>query len=190
MKILSHYGRKPNETFSLDYPAPKDNGHNPGGLWLSDDSDYGWAAFVQDRVLQGSMYWSNAKERWRYKYDFTIDLAQSDCVLTLATPKELQHFTLNYGEASPRECVSDGRTGYGIHIEWQGVKADYKGILITPYQGELSYINGDPMFHWYRFDCACGCFWDISCLVQVSNDSGSRRDGLEATSDPTKAFTT
>ncbi len=172
MKILTHYGRKPNETFSLDYPLPRDNGHNPGGLWLSDDSHYGWAVFVQDRVLQGSAYWSKTKERWRYRYDFAINPVQSDCILVLATSAELQEFTSEYGEASSRECVSDGRTGYGLHIEWHRVKSHYKGILISPYQEELSYLHGDPRFHWYRFDCACGCFWDISCLVQVPDDSG------------------
>ena len=172
MRILTHYGRKPNETFSPDYPVPRDNGHNPGGLWLSDDSEYGWAAFVQDRVLQGSAYWVKIKDRWSYRYDFAIDPAQSDRIVVLATPVELQEFASEYGEASSKECVADGKTGYGIHIEWQRVKADYKGILISPYQSELSYLNGDPTFHWYRFDCACGCFWDISCLVPVAGSGG------------------
>lgn len=172
MKVLTHYGRKPNETFSPDYPVPRDNGRNPGGLWLIDDSDYGWEAFVQDRVLQESAYWVKTKDRWSYKYDFALDPAQSDHILVLASAKELQDFTFHYGEASPRECVADGRTGFGIHIEWQRVKANYKGILISPYQQEISYLNGDPTFHWYRFDCACGCFWDISCLVPIADGSG------------------
>ncbi len=68
--------------------------------------------------------------------------------------------------------MSDGRTDLGIHIDWQRVKSDYKGILISLYQQELSYLNGAPMFHWYRFDCACGCFWDISRLIAVPDGSG------------------
>ena len=167
MKILTHYGRKPSETFVSDYPVARDNGHNPGGLWVSDDSDYGWTAFVQDRLFQVSAYWVKARDRWHYKYDFIIDPAQAGRILVPATPKELAEFTSTYSEASPRECVADGRAGYGIHIDWQRMKADYKGILISPYQQELSYLNGDPAFHWYRFDCACGCFWDISSLVPV-----------------------
>ena len=104
----------------------------------------------------------------QHRYDFIIDPCQLDQVLVLGTPDDLRRFTSAYRESSPRGCVVNGQPGYGLHIEWHRVKSDYKGILITPYQQELSHKNGSPKFHWYRFDCASGCFWDITCLKLIA----------------------
>ena len=164
MSILSHYSRIPGRAFSLDYPTPPDNDHKPGGLWLSDDSEYGWRQLVRDLVRGGSSGWEDGNELLRHRYDFIINPSQLEQVLTLSTPDDLRCFVSAYGEASMRGCVVDEKSGYGRHIEWDHVKHDYKGILITPFQQELSHRNGNPEFHWYRFDCASGCFWDMSCL--------------------------
>ena len=40
-EVLFHYSKEADKVFSTDY-CPGDNDHKPGGLWLSDDSDYGW----------------------------------------------------------------------------------------------------------------------------------------------------
>lgn len=53
------------------------------------------------------------------------------------------------------------------NTDWSRVKANCRGILITPFQRGLS--RREPEFHWYRFACAGGCFGDASCLVQVSD---------------------
>ena len=167
-RILSHYSKHPGKEFLDDYSMlPLDNEHKPGGLWLSDDSDFGWYASVSERKRSGSSEWADGDELLRYRYDFTIDPNQLDQVLTLATPHDLRRFTAHYREGRPRECVVDGTPGYGTHIEWHRVKSDYKGILITPFLRDLSHRNGDPDFHWYRFDCASGCLWDITCLNRV-----------------------
>ena len=161
--MLSHYSKYIDKTFSNRHPIPDNNEHKPGGLWLSDDSDYGWQAFVLDRLRWGSSDWADGEELLRYRYDFTIDPRQLDRILVLSTPDDLSRFTSNYQEASPRRCVVDGKTEYGLHIEWQRVKDEYMGILISPFQTELS--RKEPSFHWYRFDCASGCFWDVACLI-------------------------
>ena len=162
--MLSHYAECSNKVFSPRYRARSDNEHKPGGLWLSDDSDYGWYDLVSDQMRSGSSDWADGNIRWRYRYDFTIDPAQIGRVLLLKTADDLRRFTADYQEPSPRECVVNGQPGFGLHIEWHRVKSDYKGILITPYQRQLSHRNGKPESHWYRFDCASGCFWDITCL--------------------------
>ena len=161
--MLTHYSRDPIQVFSNALHRD-DNDHKPGGLWLSDESDYGWSAVVSAQLRLGTRGWEDGDELLRYRYDFSIDPKQLGRILLLRTPDDLRRFTSDYREASPRECVDDGKPGFGLHIEWHRVKSDYKGILITPYQPELSYRNGNPDFHWYRFDCASGCFWDITCL--------------------------
>ena len=163
MKMLSHYSKEPIEVFSNALHRD-DNEHKPGGLWLSDESDYGWSAFVLAQLQSGSSDWADGNELLRYRYDLVIDSSQLDRVLFLKTPEDLRRFTSAYREPSPRGCVVDGKPGSGLHIEWHRVKSDYKGVLITPYQPALSHRNGNPDFHWYRFDCASGCFWDITCL--------------------------
>ena len=164
--MLSHYSKGANKTFSVGFMPPLDNEHKPGGLWLSDDSDYGWYAFVLDRLRSGSSDWADGAELLQYRYDFEIDPHHKDQVLKLETEGELQGFIMRYGEVKFRECAVEGTHGYGLHIEWERVKAAYMGILIAPYQRALS--HKDPFFHWYRFDCASGCFWDISCLTQLT----------------------
>ena len=154
MDILSHYSKCPGKVFSPNYPTPADNEHKPGGLWLSDDSEYGWCDLVRGLVRKGSSGWEDGNELLQHRYDFIIDPAQLDQILVLNTPGDLRSFTSAYGEASLRGCVVNGEAGYGLHIEWHHIKSDYKGILIAPYQRELSHRDGNPKFHWYRFDCA------------------------------------
>ena len=141
---------------------------------MSDDSEYGWCELVHDLVRRGSSGWEDGNELLQHKYDFIIDPSQLDQILVLSTPDDLRRFTSPYGEPSLRRCVVDGEPGYGLHIEWHRIKSEYKGILITPFQRELSHRNGNPKFHWYRFDCASGCFWDISCLKLFAD--GLHRD--------------
>ena len=166
--MLFHYSKEADKIFCSDCPTPLDNDHKPGGLWLSDDSDYGWYDFVLDRLRDGSSEWADGEELLQYRYDFAIDPRQSDRILLLKTPDDLRRFTLHYREATVRECVVRGKPGCGLHIEWERVKADYKGIMITPFHRALS-CNDPILFHWYNgFDCASGCFWDITCLTQVT----------------------
>ncbi len=167
MNVLSHYSKRPGKVFSADFPTSSDNEHKPGGLWLSDDSVFGWYALVSKLVRRGASGWEDGTELLRYRYDFTIDPLQAEQILVLGTPDDLRNFVTTYGEGSLRDCVIDGKSDYGRHINWQRIKSEYKGILITPFQADLSHRKGDPEFHWYRFDCASGCFWDITCLTPV-----------------------
>ena len=164
--MLFHYSEEADKIFRPDRTLPSSD-HKPGGLWLSDDSDYGWYALVLDQLRDGRPDWADADKGLRYKYGFEIDPCQSNQVLVLETPDDLRWFIGRYREATVRKCVVRDKPGCGLHIEWGRVKADYKGILITPFHRALS--RKDPFFHWYiGFDCASGCFWDITCLTQVT----------------------
>ena len=168
--MLFHYSKKADVSFSMAQ-MPDDNDHKPGGLWLSDDSDCGWRDRVLERLRGGHSDWVDAYKGLQYRYGFTIDPCLSDRVLKLKTPDDLRRFTSHYREAACRECNVAGEPGWGLHIEWERVKDDYMGILITPFHPDLALAGKagkDPFFHWYRFDCASGCFWDITCLTQVT----------------------
>ncbi len=173
--LLSHFASHADKVFTSEYSTPEDNVHKPGGLWLSDESGYGWLSFLRDRVSQGNSEWADAYEVWKYKYDFIVEPSQLHRVLCLQTPADIKAFTSYYQESSDRECGG----AYATHIEWTRVKAEYKGILITPFQPKYSRI--DPRFHWYRFDCASGCFWDISCLRQIKIPNTTVASCLRAT---------
>ncbi len=87
------------------------------------------------------------------------------------------------GAEFKEECVVNDKPGCGLHIEWGRVKAAYKGILITPFHQNLP--RTAPDFHWYKgWDCASGCFWNLTCLRQVTQgvrtnlcDRGGRDPG-------------
>lgn len=180
--VLHHYCEKAGKVFpTFPKEDPQDGPydqvdkmtgriHKPGGLWLSDDSDNdGWLDLVQTQLRNGREDWVQDKDelqnKLQYRYEFVIDPCQFQLgrVLWLETPADLQRFTQDYGEESSRDCKVNDKPGYGWHIEWKRVKADYMGILITPFQRDLLQ---DPFFHWYTFDCASGCFWDTTCLTQ------------------------
>ncbi len=168
LKTLSHYSNVPNKVFSLDYRVPCDTDHKPGGLWLSDESDFGWAQLVSELERSGRRDWADGGERWKHRRDFKIDPGELAHIRVLKTPDDFRQFEDDYREPRARECTVNGKTEFGFHIEWSRVKSDYKGILITPYQPALSHRNGSSGLHWYRFDCASGCFWNISCLLDAN----------------------
>ena len=166
MKVMTHYSREP--LVILQRFSPRgDNPHSPGGLWLSDDSEYGWRQYLQYAAQINPGEWHDAGETWKCSTDFEVDTGQ---LLWLKTGSDLHQFALDYGEPQERNC-DNGRpgSGYGLHIEWKKVKAKHKGILISPYQERLSHYHGNPKFHWYRFGCASACVWDSSCLRPTIN---------------------
>ena len=179
--MLSHYSKYPIEVFS-NVLHRDDNEHKPGGLWLSDESGYGWSALVSEQLRLGSSGWEDDDE---LPPDTGTTSGSTRSNWTGFSRSELPTTCKDSRRTIERhhrgECVDEGKPGYGLHIDWSRVKSDYKGILITPYQPGLSHRNGNPDFHWYRFDCASGCFWDIICLRLLGR---SLKRGLPGTSAP------
>ena len=60
MNILSHYSKRPGKVFCPEFPTPPDNEHKPGGLWLSDDNEFGWYALVRQLMRRGATGWRTA----------------------------------------------------------------------------------------------------------------------------------
>lgn len=171
MKVLTHYSPKPLTVLSR-YSPLADNKHSPGGFWLSDDSAYGWQQFLAKATQINPNDWADAGEKWACQTHFLADTNQ---LLWIKTESEMHQFVSDHGEPCSRACDRDPAKqcypGYGVHIEWASVKAKYKGILISPYQRQLSHHHRDPNFHWYRFDCASACVWDLSCLTPPNHIS-------------------
>ena len=175
MKVLTHYSSKP-LTILERFSTRPDNSHSPGGFWLSDDSEYGWCQFLRFAVKTKPSEWADANETWRYRTDFEVD---TDQLLWIKTEGEMRKFVSNYGEPQNRACEdAPSGHGYGLHIEWAIVKTMYKGILISPHQQQLSHLHRDPKFHWYRFDCASACVWDLSCLTPPTHISIVETNGF------------
>ena len=127
---------------------------------MSDDDEFGWADLVSKTD------WHDRDQLLQYSYDFyPLDNFLTD-VLVVRTLVDMLDSATQFSEMLPRECVNDGETEFGTHIKWAGVKAKYKGLLITPYQPAFSHRKGDHTHHWYRFDCASGCFWDWPAVLR------------------------
>jgi len=109
----------------------------PKGFWLSDESDEGsWSAWCA----------AEGFPRGDVRTDFFVTL---DDVLHLKDTVGLLWFTDTYGR------WEDG-------IDWPRVGRDFKGILITPYNWDMRL----ELDWYYGWDCASGCFWDVSCLTK------------------------
>ena len=146
------------------YSPTSDNEHKPGGLWLSDESEYGWFCLLKDRLASGEPGWSDATEEWQYMTLVEVNLQS---VLTVTNEAEMGDFVRMYGEPEQRAC----NDGFGLHIDWQRVKIDYQGMLFSPYQDQYSHRHQDPVFHWNRLDCASACIWDTCGVVLKIHES-------------------
>lgn len=119
----------------------------PVGLWLSDDSgDDGWKAWCEAEDFRPNGFAHHA--------DFDVDLT---AVKHLKSEDEILEFSTEFTLKNPKERYQRKA------IDWPLVGTQYKGILITPYCYELRF---DLMWY-YSWDCASGCFWDVSCLERV-----------------------
>lgn len=142
---LSHFTEKP---FTFN---PKQKYVNelfwikPSGLWLSDESEYGWKQWCTN-------------EQWgldglKHETKFQSDTKNW---LILDTNEKLIEFTKQYStKILPI-----------ITIEWDKVTKEYGGIIITPYQRSLR-LRSEVSSWYYGWDCASACVWDLSSLKVI-----------------------
>lgn len=182
--ILTHHSRRPQGPLQRFSRPPCDTDHKPGGLWLSEEGYEGWLELTTEQVANGSPGWDIADVQYETKFELIP--SEIDRVLTIRTEPELSSFVQRYGESTQRNCstidlnlydissLCDPNCSgqcfncYGFHIIWGRVQSEYKGIAVAPFHEKRSYTCGDPLFHWYRFDCASWCIWDTSCLLTVA----------------------
>ena len=116
----------------------------PCGLWLSDESDFGWREWCKG-------------EDWNlgalaHRTDFTLDLTG---ILHLSTMKDLLRFTRKYQ-------LAEVNTLHRFTLDWPAVAAEYDGIFISPYCHEARF----DLSWYYGWDCASACIWQPRCLTR------------------------
>jgi len=146
---LYHFSEKEftldkNKKYILCEPIPM----KPAGLWLSDESDYGWKAWCDNNDF-GSL---------NHAYKCVIN---TDNILHITTVPQLMDFTKKYppkpilGFESMAAILRD-------QIDWKRVMGEYDGIVITPYQWEVRSV-----LWYYPWDCASGCVWGLKAIESI-----------------------
>jgi len=154
--ILSHFPSRNPEDWQFDKNRSfevydKDEGAcgKPVGFWLSDEQELGWKTWCDTESFR----------KCEHEYKFDVDMTD---VLHIKSQSELRRFDKKWAKPNP----NNGGLLSLYRIDWKKVYGAYKGILITPYQWSCRYdINW-----YYGWDCASGCFWDISCLTEIDGE--------------------
>lgn len=149
--ILTHYSEKP-----LQYDPCRKYGltgkvvFKPDGLWLSDDrNEQGWREWcVANRFRTDTLV---------HRADFLIDTRH---VILIESAAQFLEFNSKY------KTTKDDYRSSLIGIDWESVKRDAAGLIITPYRYEfrLDYV------WYYGWDCASGVVWDLSALSPTNLD--------------------
>ena len=167
MTLLYTFGGKPfdkNRRF-----LPLDTDHKPGGLWLTEDRIDGWKNHVLTCITENPSEWCYGDLRYKTAFEFD-PINYSRYVLTIACREDMENFLESYLETSKRNCKGKDLESirdqcipncpgscnncYGFHIDWNRVKAEYKGLALTSYSREISHRSNSPRMHWSRLDCA------------------------------------
>jgi hypothetical protein len=149
---LTHYAAEP-VTLRRDLIYRNhDLGYKPGGLWVSVDSDYGWAEWCRDERF--------GLDRLKVPHDVVL---RSDAnVLLVDTLDKLDAFAKQYRGPRFPDSPEMSATMQQGGIRWKDVRATYQGLIIAPYQWERR-LSMD-FFFYYGWDCASGCIWDLDAI--------------------------
>jgi hypothetical protein len=125
----------------------------PNGLWISvedEGSGYNWREWciAEDFVVD------------RLKYSHQLILKPSAKIIHLKTPEEIFEFTKKYA-APTRFFDKEYDTN---EINWDEVKKEYQGIIISPYQWDCRLALESQWY--YGWDCSSGCIWDLKCIQE------------------------
>lgn len=155
--ILTHFGGEDavdlTRTYVQDHHGLGTTHGKPRGLWLSDESDYGWAEWCRDENFVDT----------DQQVATSFTLSRSAHVLHLSTFEMVRDLPKQYPIEFGRyagDPLSEGG------VDWLRIVAEYDGILITPYQwsARLRHECG----YYYGWDVASGCFWNLRALTPVA----------------------
>lgn len=151
---LTHYSRQPFVlSRSRTYSQEEFGNGKPRGLWLSDDSSFGWAEWCRGEE------WNTAS--LAHAADYT--LAPGANVLVLSGLDDILAFTAEY-QGHP--SFTGRAEALASHwIDWERVASVHDGILITPYSWNAR-SHLDTMWY-YGWDCASACVWNLEVLVDA-----------------------
>lgn len=150
---LRHYAEKPVELDRNRVYAPSDReGRSPfakpRGLWISDESDYGWQSWCRDEEFRlGAL---------EHEYEVTLGIGTQPLLL-LSTVQQVRDFSARFGYTENY----GGNVGVEhAGIDWSEVRKHLAGVFISPYQWELRF----DLDWYYGWDVASGCIWNLSVI--------------------------
>lgn len=120
----------------------------PDGLWLSDETDYGWKDWCKENNFR--------VHRVKKKISFRCD---TKTWLVIRNRKELLKFEKEF-LYSPIKDFPDYKD-----IDYAKLKKRYGGILISPYQYRYRLKSSSGWY--YTWDCASACVWDLSTIKRI-----------------------
>ena len=159
---LFHYSERKVNTLQYDFYEkfkdhwPEDGSMKPCGLWVSveeSEDDYSWFDWCKGEQFR--------LESLKYKY--SVKLAKDIKILHLQTPEDINKFSIQYAANDPfdfgRASIFNRSNEYVYSICWRKVKAEYDGIIISPYQWTCRLSSGASWY--YPWDCSSGCIWNL-----------------------------
>lgn len=153
---LRHFAEKP---VTLDrervYPPSTKEGRSPfakpRGLWVSDESDYGWRKWCTDEEFHlGAL---------EHEHEVKLTIGTQPLLL-LSTADQVRDFSERFG------WTEDYGGQIGVEhagIDWAAVRRELAGVFITPYQWELRF----ELDWYYGWDVASGCVWNLSVIESM-----------------------
>ena len=110
---------------SRTFPISQVDGMKPGGLWLSDESDFGWKKWCESEDF-------NLKNL-EYVHKCKVNM---DKILHISNADELEEFDKKYKMINERLSINWEMINERLSINWEKVKKEYSGILISPHRWE------------------------------------------------------
>jgi hypothetical protein len=146
---LYHYANQlPAQLVDREQDTPLCAAFKPNGLWVSPDTEDGWAAWSRDA-------------------GYRVDQLEERALVTLWPNAKVLRIEDEAGmlclDEAYRRDLDGPLSNLGLlRIDWRKVADEYDGILIAPYQG---WARLDRRFLWYYpWDCASGCIWRVRAI--------------------------
>ena len=146
--MLVHFSREPLNTIESRSQIRDPLGMKPKGLWVSDESSYGWKEWCAENEFNTS----------RFAFAHQIHLKPDAKILRIDTVEKLQAFDREY--ALPKFMDLNMMRG----IDWARLAETHQGILISPYQWSCRM----DLLWYYGWDCASGCVWDADAIERIT----------------------
>ncbi len=151
MKLV-HYTDRPIGELTVR-PQRQGDYFKPHGLWVSEDGcEDNWRTWcLSERFRLDSL---------ALAYDVELDPKAK--ILVLSSPDDIDAFTQQWA-VHPIPVLKSN-----MFIDWAGVRAEWQGMVITPYIWERRLSSGKTDASWYYgWDCASGCIWDPAAIASI-----------------------
>ena len=142
--ILTHWSANPLTEILARPNQPE--GEKPRGLWLSDETDFGWKEWCDGEDFRPHSF--------AFRADFSVDTSR---VLHIKGCGDLEDFHFTHSMGS--DFIGSRM------INWPAVAEKWSGIVITPYLWNMRL--SDVASWYYGWDCASGCIWGPTVLTRI-----------------------